>query len=140
MEKKTHVRKSFGGDWNMLRKEEELCLRKRTDAPPHSLKDSNASPKMKTTEKKVRVRSLTRSILGVEGCARALGWGLGKVTSGSIIHTDLYKPNTKLVSAYLEHFWCINKSQAYMNSQDSPRLKLGGSHHLLPYSILCVWP
>jgi len=25
-------------------------------------------------------------------------------------------------------------------SQDSPRPGLGGSHHLPPYSILCVWP
>jgi hypothetical protein len=41
---------------------------------------------------------------GVEGHARAPGWGLGRMTNNSIIHTDLYKPNNKLVSAYLEHF------------------------------------
>jgi hypothetical protein len=38
-------------------------------------------------------------ILGVEGHAGAPGWGLGRVTSGSIIHMDLHKPNNKLVSA-----------------------------------------
>jgi hypothetical protein len=27
-----------------------------------------------------------------------------------------------------------------MDSQDSPRPKLGGSHHLPPYSILCTFP
>jgi hypothetical protein len=27
-----------------------------------------------------------------------------------------------------------------MNSQDSPRPRLGGSHHLPPYIILCAWP
>jgi hypothetical protein len=27
-----------------------------------------------------------------------------------------------------------------MNSQDSPQPRLGGSHHLPPYSILCAWP
>jgi len=27
-----------------------------------------------------------------------------------------------------------------MDSQDSPRPKLGGSHHLPPYSNLCAWP
>jgi hypothetical protein len=27
-----------------------------------------------------------------------------------------------------------------MNSQDSPRPRLGGSHHLPPYSIHCAWP
>ncbi len=26
------------------------------------------------------------------------------------------------------------------NAQDSPRLGLGGSHHLPPYSIFCGWP
>jgi hypothetical protein len=46
-----------------------------------------------------------------EGCARAPKWGLGRLTSESIIHLDLYKPNNKLINAYLEHFWCTNKSQ-----------------------------
>jgi hypothetical protein len=27
-----------------------------------------------------------------------------------------------------------------LNSQDSPQLRFGGSHHLPHYSILCVWP
>jgi hypothetical protein len=45
--------------------------------------------------------------LGVEGHVGAPGWGLGRLTSNSIIHTDLHKPNNELVSAYLEHFWCI---------------------------------
>jgi len=44
------------------------------------------------------VRSLVHSTSGVEVHARALGWGLGRVTSKSIIHTDLHKPN-KLVNA-----------------------------------------
>jgi hypothetical protein len=37
--------------------------------------------------------------LGVKGHAKALGWGLERVTSGSIIHTDLHKLNNKLVIA-----------------------------------------
>jgi hypothetical protein len=79
------------------------------DTPPHSLKDSNANPKMKTTkEEEVGVCSLVRSTLGLEGCARTLGWGLGRMTSRSIIHIDLHKPN-KLISVWLEHFWCTNK-------------------------------
>jgi len=42
------------------------------------LKDSNASLKVKTMEEgRVRVHTLTCSILGVDGHARALGWGLG---------------------------------------------------------------
>ncbi len=67
--------------------------------PPSSLIDSTASPKVKTTEGQgVGVRFLVRSISGVKGRARALGWGLGRMTSRSIIHTDLHKTN-KLVSA-----------------------------------------
>jgi hypothetical protein len=42
------------------------------DTPPHSLKDSNASLKMKTTEKeRVKVHSLVRNTSKVEGHVRA---------------------------------------------------------------------
>jgi hypothetical protein len=30
--------------------------------------------------------SLARNTSGVEGCARILGWGLGRMSKGSIIH------------------------------------------------------
>jgi len=47
------------------------------DAPPHSLKDSNANLKMKVTEEEgIGVRSLIHSILGVERRAGTLGWGV----------------------------------------------------------------
>ncbi len=70
------------------------------DALTSSLMDSIASLKMKTTEGKgVGARSLARSTLGVEGHVGASGWGLGRLISKSITHTDLYKPNNKLVSA-----------------------------------------
>jgi hypothetical protein len=106
-----------------------LCA---SDAPPHSLKDSNESLKMKIMEEEwVRVCSLTHNILGVKGRVGAPGWGLRRVTSGSIIHTDLHKLN-KLVSEWLEHFWCMDEPRAYMDSQDSPWPRLGGSHHLHP--------
>jgi hypothetical protein len=107
-----------------------------SDTPPHFLKDSNVNPKVKIMEKKVGVHSLARNILGVEGHVRAPGWGLGQVTSMSIIDTNLHKPNNKLVSAWLEHFWCMDKPWAYTDSQDSLWPKLEGSHHLHPYSIL----
>ncbi len=77
------------------------------DAPPHSLKDSNVSPKVETTkEKGIRVHSLTRNTSKVERRVGALGWGrgLGRVISESITHMNLHKPNNKLVSAWLEHF------------------------------------
>jgi hypothetical protein len=62
--------------------------------------DSITNPKAKTTkEKEIRVHSLVCSTSGVEGCVGAPGWGLRKLTSNSIIHTNLHKPNKKLVSA-----------------------------------------
>ncbi len=64
--------------------------------------------------------------------------GLRRLTSNSFIHMDLHKPN-KLVSAQLEHFWYTDEPWANSNSQDSPQPKLGGSHHLPPYNILCAW-
>jgi hypothetical protein len=47
----------------------------------------------------IGARSLVRNTLGLEGHARALGWGLGQMTNKSITHTDLHNPNNKLVSA-----------------------------------------
>jgi len=47
----------------------------------------------------VRAHSMACSTSGVEGHVGALGWGLGRMTSGSIIHRDLHKRNNKLVNA-----------------------------------------
>ncbi len=56
--------------------------------------------KMKTLKGQgVGTRFLACNILGVEGHAEALGWGLKKVTSKLIIHTNLHNLNNKLVSA-----------------------------------------
>jgi len=61
--------------------------------------ESTTNPKVKTMEGEgVGARSLVHNTLGVEGHVGAPGWGLGRVTSKSIIHTDLHKPS-KLVSA-----------------------------------------
>jgi hypothetical protein len=46
------------------------------DAPPNSLKDSNASSKMKTTKERVKVHSLVHSTLGVKGHVGAPRWGI----------------------------------------------------------------
>jgi hypothetical protein len=75
------------------------------DAPPSSLMDSTASPKVKITEGEgVEVRSFTHNTSRVEGCVGVPGWGLERLTSKSITHTDLHKLNIKLVNAWLEHF------------------------------------
>jgi hypothetical protein len=49
-----------------------LCV---YDAPPNSLKDSNASPKMKTTKKRVGARSLIHSISKVRRACWSFGMG-----------------------------------------------------------------
>ncbi len=60
----------------------------------------NANPKVKTIKKQgVRVCFLVRSTSRVEGHVGALRWGLGQMTNRLIIHSDLHKPNNKLVSA-----------------------------------------
>jgi hypothetical protein len=70
------------------------------DAPPSSLMDSTVNPKVKTTKgEKVGAHSLVRSISKVEGRVGAPGWGLWRLTSKSITHMDLHKPNYKLVCA-----------------------------------------
>jgi hypothetical protein len=71
--------------------------------------DPTTNPKMKTTKGEgVWVHSLVHNTLEVEGHAGALGWGLGRLTSKSIIHMDLHKPNNKLVNVQLEHLWCTD--------------------------------
>jgi hypothetical protein len=108
---------------------------------PSSLMDSTTSPKIKTTEREgVGAHSLVCNTLGVEGHARAPGWGLGRLTNKSITHMDLHKPNNKLVKVQLEHLWCTDEPWANMDSHDSPWPKLEGSHHLPLYNILCAWP
>jgi hypothetical protein len=46
----------------------------------------------------VEAHSLIRNTLGVEGHAKASKWDYEN-DNQSIIHTDLHKPNNKLVSA-----------------------------------------
>jgi hypothetical protein len=49
-------------------------------------------------------------------------------------------PTNKLVRTHFAPFWCWDKPRATLDSLDSPRLGLRGSHHLPPYSILCSSP
>jgi hypothetical protein len=61
--------------------------------------DLTANPQVKIAEREgVGTRSLACSTSGVEGRAKAPRWGLGRLTSNSITHTNLHKPNNKLVS------------------------------------------
>jgi hypothetical protein len=49
-------------------------------------------------------------------------------------------PTHKWVKTHSAHFLCLDKPRANLDSLDSPRLGLRGSHHLPPYSILCNSP
>jgi hypothetical protein len=61
--------------------------------------DSTLSPKVKTLEGKgVGAHSLVRNTSKVKGHVGALGQGIGRLLNKTITHTDLHKPNNKLVS------------------------------------------
>jgi hypothetical protein len=61
--------------------------------------NSTTSSKVKTKEGEgVGACSLVHGTSRVEGCVGAPGWGLGRLTNKLITHTDLHKPNNKLVS------------------------------------------
>jgi hypothetical protein len=60
--------------------------------------DSTLSPKVKAMEgKRIEARSLAHNIYEVKGRAGTLGCELKRMTSESIIHTNLHKPNNKFV-------------------------------------------
>ncbi len=50
------------------------------------------------------------------------------------------KPTNKLVSLHSETLLMLGQATSNMDSLDSPRPGLGGSHHLPPYCILCFAP
>ncbi len=49
-------------------------------------------------------------------------------------------PTNKLVRTYSTHFQCWDKPRTTLDSLDSPRPGLEGSHHLPPYSIFYSSP
>jgi hypothetical protein len=71
------------------------------DAPPNSLIDSTSSPKVKNNK---RIRSWGTFLNLQHFGGRRACWSsrmgiLGRMTSRSIIHTDLQKPNNKFINA-----------------------------------------
>jgi hypothetical protein len=57
-----------------------------------------------------------------------------------LLHDPASKTNPKLVRTHYASIWCWDKPRVTLDSLDSPRPRLGGSHHLPSYSILCVAP
>jgi hypothetical protein len=60
-----------------------------------------------------------------------------KLLSYSVLHPN---PTNKLIRTHFAHFQCWDKPRATLDSLDSPRPELGGSHHFPPYSILYSSP
>ncbi len=76
---------------------------------------------------------------GVEGRVRAPGEGLGrcdKLYSLTRTCTKRTPSGQCIVGALL----VLGRATGNLDTQDSPRPGLEGSHHLPPYSILCVTP
>ncbi len=55
-----------------------------------------------------------------------------------LLHDPASKTNPKLVRTHSASIWCQDKPRANLDSLDSPRPGLGGSHYLPPYSIFCI--
>jgi hypothetical protein len=74
---------------------------------------------------------------------RGACWGseirLGRGTSYSLTRTCI-PPTNKLVSSHFGTPLVLGQATGNFGSLDSPRPRLGGSHHLPPYSILCTTP
>jgi hypothetical protein len=74
--------------------------------------------------------------MGVRGACWKLRGKLGRGTSllnCAVLHPN---PTNKLVRTHSAPFWCWDKPRANLDSLDSPRPKLGESHHIPPYIIL----
>jgi hypothetical protein len=76
---------------------------------------------------------------GWEGHVRSSGirLGRGELSCYTVLHP---KPTTSWLELILHPFWCRDKPRATLDSFDSPRPGLVGSHHLPPYSIFCSSP
>jgi len=98
------------------------------------LKVSNVSPKVETLEEeRIRVCSLLRNTSEIKGCPR---WGLGRMTSESIIHMSVHKPNNKLVNAWLGHFWCTDNMNIHKLTRFTTTWTWGKPPPS-PYNIIC---
>jgi len=57
-----------------------------------------------------------------------------------LLHDPASKTNPKLVRTHFASIWCWDNPRATLDSLDSPRPGLGGSHYLPPYSNFCSSP
>jgi hypothetical protein len=95
--------------------------------------------KCKTTEGGgVGARSLVHNTLRGRGACWSSRMGLGRIDKLHSL-TRLHTTHTR----WLVHSWStfgLRRAIGTTDTQDSPWLELGGSHHLPPYNILCTSP
>jgi hypothetical protein len=113
-------------------------------AHPHYLTHPQASCQIQNEPRNAK----QRNSLGARGTFPALStrrgrgacWGSKiRLGVGTIIlfHAPASKTNHKLVRTHSTPFWVLGLATSNLDSLDSPRPRLKGSHHLPPYSILC---
>ncbi len=97
-------------------------------------------PNQETTEEGgVEVRSLTHNTLRGRGVCWSSGMGLGRVEKLHSL-TWAYTQPTQSGQCIVEAPLVLGRVMGNTDTLDSPQPGLGGSHHLPPYSILCVSP
>ncbi len=87
----------------------------------------------------VRARSLTHNTLRGRGACQSSGMELGRVDKLHSLTWACTQP-TQSGQCIVGTFLVLGRTTGNMNTQDSPQPRLGGSHHLPPYSILCTSP
>jgi hypothetical protein len=111
------------------------------DTPPNSLKNSDASPKVKTMkEKGVEVHSLICNILGVRGACWSFKMGT-KTNSQVKVQDEINLHNQergKLVQ--IEWKWCDELSRDNLKHKLYMARNLWEEAPLASYSILCASP
>ncbi len=82
---------------------------------------------------------MIRNILGVEGHVGALGWGLGWVTSGSIIHVTCINQTISWLMRNWNTFGHGQTTGKYRHTRFT-MAQTRGKPPPSPYSILYAWP
>jgi hypothetical protein len=90
-------------------------------------------------EGRVEACFLAHNTLRRRGACWSSGMGLRKVDKLQSL-TRAYTPPTQSGQCIVGTPLVLGRATGNMDTQDSPRSGLGGSHHLPPYSILCDWP
>ncbi len=101
------------------------------------LKGPKGGPKQETTEEeRIGAHSLAHNTWRGRGACWSSGMGLGRVDKLHSLTRACTQP-TQGGQCIVRAPLVLGRTTGNMDTQDSPRPGLGGSHHLPPYSILC---